>query len=105
MYLNFGCNGGMNSLAVSSTCSLLLLQQGKSHQVSSDASKHAYTGCCLYQTQGNIHVALVTSKIMVAPIKQLTTPRLELSGAQLLAQMLGHNVREVLQISLKYTFG
>ena len=73
----------------------------------SDASKHVYSGVVFIRgvdTQGNIHVALVTSKTKVAPIRQLTISRLELCGAQLLAQLLGH-VREVFQISLKDTFG
>ena len=47
----------------------------------SDASKHAYAGVVYIKgvdTQGSIHVSLVTSKIKVAPIKQHTIPRLEL---------------------------
>ena len=73
----------------------------------SDASKHAYVGVVYIRgvdIQGSIHVALDTSKTKVAPIKQLTIPRLEICGAQLLAQLLGH-VREVLQVSIKDTFG
>ena len=39
---------------------------------------------------GNIQITLVTSKTKVAPIKQLTIPRLKLHGAHHLAQLLSH---------------
>ena len=48
----------------------------------------------------NVHVALVTSKTKVAPIKCLTIPQLELCGAQLLAQLLFH-MREALHIPIQ----
>ena len=41
------------------------------------------------------------SKSRVAPIKRLTIPRLELCGAQLLAQLI-HHVRQVLDIPLSH---
>ena len=49
---------------------------------------------------GNVHVSLVTSKTKVAPIKQLTIPRLELCGAQLLAKLL-YNTKLVLKVPMQ----
>ena len=54
-------------------------------------------------TDGSTQIALVSSKTKVAPIKRLTIPRLELCGAQLLAQLL-HHVRHVLNIPLDRSF-
>ena len=44
-----------------------------------------------------IHTSLVMSKIRVAPIKQVTIPRLELNGALILVQLLFH-CKQVLNI-------
>ena len=66
----------------------------------SDASELACAGVVyLHQadSEGNIHISLVTSKTKVAPLNRLTIPRLELWGSQLLAQLL-HHVQEVLCI-------
>jgi hypothetical protein len=66
----------------------------------SDASELAYAGVVylrMCDSEGNVHVSLVTSKTKVAPIKRLTIPRLELCGAHLLAQLL-HHVREALHV-------
>lgn len=56
----------------------------------SDASETGY-GACIYlrskDTFGNIKVSLVCSKTRVAPLKQITLPRLELCGATLAAQL------------------
>lgn len=68
----------------------------------SDASELAYAGAVYMRVEdssGNVHVALVTSKTKVAPIKRLTIPRLELCGAHLLAQLLRH-VQEVFRVPL-----
>lgn len=68
----------------------------------SDASEHAYAAVVYLRmkcSDGSIQVALVSSKTKVAPIKKLTIPRLELCGAQLLAQLL-HRVGSVLGIPL-----
>ena len=59
----------------------------------SDASERAYAGVVylrMMDSDGRIHISLVTSKTKVAPIKRLTIPRLELCGAHLLARLLYH---------------
>ena len=65
-----------------------------------DASEEAYA-CVAYlrmvDTQNTIHVSLVMAKTRVAPIKRLTIPRLELCGANLLANLL-HHLQGVLAI-------
>ena len=69
----------------------------------SDASEKAYGGVVylrMTDTDGGVHAALVIAKTKVAPIKQMTIPRLELCGAHLMAQML-HHVKEVLGVPLK----
>ena len=56
----------------------------------SDASQDAYAGVVYLRMQdadGGVHVALVSSKTKVAPIKHLSIPRLELCGAQLLSHV------------------
>lgn len=55
-----------------------------------DASLHGY-GACIYvrsESTNEITCKLLTSKSRVAPIKQITIPRLELSGAKLLTNLL-----------------
>ena len=72
----------------------------------SDASENAYAGVVYLRvsdTSGNVHLALVTSKTKVAPIKRLSIPRLELCGAQVLAQLVSH-VQKDLQLPLSDTF-
>ena len=67
-----------------------------------DASEHAYAGVVylrMMDSDGNVHLSLVTSKTKVAPIKLLTIPRLELCGAHLLTQLL-HHVKQVFNLPL-----
>ncbi|XP_047041318.1 uncharacterized protein LOC124645549 [Helicoverpa zea] len=65
-----------------------------------DASNMAYAAVVYIRTirpDGIIKVNLVTAKTKVAPIKQLSIPRLELMGAKLLAKLVSE-VAEVLAI-------
>ena len=58
-----------------------------------DASEHAYAAVVyarLVDSSQAIHVSLVMAKTKVAPLKRLTIPRLELCGANLLANLLHH---------------
>lgn len=56
-----------------------------------DASERAY-GACVYlrstDHHGNVQIQLLTAKSKVAPLKTQTIPRLELSGALLLASLI-----------------
>ena len=64
----------------------------------SDASERAYGAVVYIRTcneTGDANISLLISKTKVAPIKRLSIPRLELCGAQLLAQLM-HHVRRVL---------
>lgn len=57
----------------------------------SDASNVAYAAVVftrIIDSDGKVHTNLFTSKTKVAPIKQISIPRLELSGAVLLAKLL-----------------
>ena len=54
-------------------------------------------------TDGDVQVALVTSKTKVAPIMKLTIPRLELCGAVLLAQLL-YNVERVFDLHISQLY-
>ena len=68
----------------------------------SDASERVYAGVVyirMIDSDGNIHISLVTSKTKVAPIKRLTIPRLELCGAHLLARLL-HHVQQTFSLPL-----
>ena len=68
-----------------------------------DASEDAYAGVIYLRStdsDGKVHVSLVIAKTKVAPIKRLTIPRLELCGANLLAQLLNH-AKEVFRLSLR----
>ena len=68
----------------------------------SDASEEAYAGVVYLRgedSRGRVHVALVAAKSKVAPIRRLTIPRLELCGADLLAQLL-HHLKEVFDVPL-----
>ncbi|XP_028167833.1 uncharacterized protein LOC114358151 [Ostrinia furnacalis] len=66
----------------------------------SDASNVAYAAVVyirIIDQDGMIYVHLITSKTRVAPIKQVSIPRLELCGAVLLAKLL-NEVAEILNI-------
>lgn len=66
----------------------------------SDASCAAYAGVVylrVLRNGGNINVYLVLAKSKVAPVKQVSLPRLELCGALLVAKMINH-VKTVLKI-------
>ena len=72
-----------------------VLQKGNVTQIQlhgfSDASEKAY-GACLYirsiNQQGQVSVKLLCSKSRVAPIKEVTLPRLELCAALRLAELV-----------------
>ncbi|XP_011685530.1 PREDICTED: uncharacterized protein LOC105448572 [Wasmannia auropunctata] len=55
-----------------------------------DASQRAYGACIYLRTEGDneYHVGLLCSKSRIAPNKTISLPRLELSAALLLAQLL-----------------
>ena len=55
-----------------------------------DASNKAYCTVVyfVYQTWDGVHVRLLTSRSRVAPLKELTIPRLELMSARILAQLM-----------------
>lgn len=64
-----------------------------------DASIHAYAAAVYIRTShadGTIDVKLVCAKTKVAPLKTISLPRLELSGALLLSQLL-QNVSKSMQ--------
>jgi len=52
-----------------------------------DASEEAF-GASVYVLKGNWHSRFLCSKTRVAPLKNITIPRLELNGALLLAQLV-----------------
>ena len=70
----------------------------------SDASEDAYAGVVYPRSvdeSNHVHISLVTSKTKVSPIKRLSIPRLELCGANLLADILNH-VSKVLGIPIDH---
>ena len=72
----------------------------------SDASENAYAGVVylrMVDSSGDVHTSLVMSKTKVSPIKRLSIPRLELCGAQVLAQLIQH-AKEVFQLPLSDIF-
>ena len=80
---------GLNELQIPR---FILIQEPQELQLHgfADASQHAY-GACIYvrsTNNGNHCVHLLTAKSRVAPLKQLSLPRLELSAAVLLAHLV-----------------
>ena len=75
---------------------MMLLLKKTTHVTSTEL--HGFCDCAnaavvyllMTNTDGNIHITLVTSKAKVAPIKSLTILHLKLCGAHLLAQLLYH---------------
>lgn len=71
-----------------------------------DASEKAY-GACIYlrstDSLGCTQISLLCSKSRVAPLKNVTLPRLELCGAVLLAQ-LANNVKKYIDIKFENCF-
>ena len=68
-----------------------------------DASKKAYCAMVyfVYRTDdGQTHARLITSKTRVAPLKELSIPRLELMAARILAQLM-NTVRNAIQSQLR----
>lgn len=72
----------------------------------SDASENAY-GCCIYarssDTNNLIRTRLICAKTRVAPAKVISIPRLELSGALLLARLMD-KVSQALNVNIRETF-
>ena len=70
------------------------------HHEFCDASENAFASVVylhMTNSKGKVHVSLVLAKTKVAPIKQLTIPRLELCRPHLLVKVL-HHVKGVLEI-------
>lgn len=68
----------------------------------SDVSEEDYAGVVylhMVDMTGNVHTSLVLSKSKVSPIKQLSIPRLELCGAQVLIKLLCR-AKEVFQLPM-----
>lgn len=69
-----------------------------------DASTKAYCAVVylVYVTKEGIYAKLLTSKSRVAPLKELTIPRLELMSARILAQLMD-TVKKALESQLKFS--
>lgn len=72
-----------------------------------DSSELAYAAVIYLKVvskDGSIHTSLITSKTRVAPVKQISVPRLELCGAHLLVQLM-IKVQQALAIEKCKVFG
>ena len=72
----------------------------------SDVSEDAYSGVVYMRTvdaRDAVPVSLVMAKTRVAPLKRLSIPRLELCGAQLLAELLQYT-KSIFSVSLSQVF-
>ncbi|XP_070167586.1 uncharacterized protein [Polyergus mexicanus] len=60
-----------------------------------DASERAYAAVVYLKSEneGQSDISLISAKSRVAPVKQVTLPRLELCAAMLLAQLVQHTVK------------
>nr|CAI5869848.1 unnamed protein product [Callosobruchus analis] len=91
----------LNNLEISRQITCPEIQEAQLHGFC-DASEKAY-GACIYlrctDAHGRHTVNLICSKSRVAPIKAITLPRLELSAALLLAQLL-KKIKASLNISV-----
>jgi len=68
-----------------------------------DASQEAYGGCVYLRSfapSGSISVSLIVSKSRVASLKTTTIPRLELSGALLMAELVHNFVLEFAKVNV-----
>lgn len=71
-----------------------------------DASSVAYAAVAYVRVidqDDDVHVTMIAAKTKVAPLKQLTIPRLELCGAVLLAKLL-HELSILLKIPMNKTY-
>lgn len=72
----------------------------------SDASEKAYGGAIYVRSkdmEGNYYTQLLCAKSRVAPLKQITIPKLELSGALLISQ-LSDKIKKVLKLPIDDIF-
>ena len=66
-----------------------------------DGSEHGYGSCCYLQSMDNNQCFLLRSKSKVAPIKRLSLPCIELSGALLLVKLVESILTENFPFKIK----
>ena len=72
----------------------------------SDASRVGYAAVAylrLVETGGNVHIAFVMGKSRLAPLREISIPRLELTAA-VLSVRLSAIIREELDMSIQRTY-